>query len=593
MATESAKLSLAVMHKHPFLDLFRYIKHLNVDIEAGAARMETAITAIFADTRVASDLRSSHPDDFKIDFYEILEPLRPRFSLKKVKVRKAHQTKHLYESRVHTRFLEEECKALRDNDMLRAVKKPDQLLVILCALPGSRPMRCGDVWTRVNRYREAIASAAQKRTHPSLEARHERLCLSQVRSRIDAVYNGPFWTFKRVMAESENTRFTPEELRHAVSFITECNQRFDRKADRVTAMQGLAEAVHPEILTPRTLVSPGGQFAPDGVVYAGEATMDGRRPIVCMTEIITQSDGLSYDITFKAEQDYLAYCCSKEAGIFRQVSSCACLLVSISGSNITVNGALLTDRIISHWLCFFSCSMGFLAAGDEGPIRRVAALFRALRAALEELDAYYAKIAHEYQAKALAEPLALASSPAPAAGPAQQSAYIGPHFRTFSMDGKEVKLTYTGRSREVPSVAAYTAYAEVSEVNGGGAKEEVVVLFMMTCAPDVHRLLANPAVVPGAPRLWLCEWVESTASYVIVMDRIDDEEAKGAILTLRDFARLHQKAKDLFKLDMLFGERRDPYVLTRKENGLLLVDFDCSKEARRLRYFCTPEATSV
>ncbi|KAL7278908.1 hypothetical protein ACG7TL_006739 [Trametes sanguinea] len=626
---ELAKSSVVVMHKHPFMELFRYIKTLDLDLHAASLTTTALTAAVFADACIVTELKSSDEGDFAIDFYEMPEPVReeesptsadmqefmaafrpidviremiePRSST--VEDLALKRTREDFESRVNWSFLQNECKYLREDPVLKrvTVENPYNLLVVICPLPTSKCMERGDIWARVNEHREAIAARAQKRTHPSLEARNDRLYHAQVPSRIDAVYNGrgesmnapphfhPAWSAltlpKRRDTDKRPQQFSPQELAVANSLISKRPRYVDQKADLITAMQGLTNTVHADLFTPRTLNSPGGQFAPDGVVYGGLPTADGRRPIICITEVLTGCIGAEE----KAQQAYLAYYCSKEAAIFRQVSSCPCLLFCVMGTHMVVSGAMFSDRVLSCHLDYITVSnpVHFLR-GYDSTLERTATFLRAIRASLQDLDAYYTRIADEYQAKALAEhPTtdAILALTEPITQPNSHSeSYIGPHFRTFEKDGRQINLTYTGRTREAPGVAAYYAYATFADnVSSCTDTQEVYVLFLVRPPAKVHQLLANPAIRPGVARLWLFEWVESAGSFVVVIDRFDHEGPQHGDCTtvLQDFVALEEmsRSEDLEDSDIPFRMGRDSYILSN--NGMLLIDFDTNEDSAR------------
>ncbi|CDO71793.1 hypothetical protein BN946_scf184939.g17 [Trametes cinnabarina] len=630
------KASLVVMHKHPFIDLFRYVKRLDIELDANRTTIANLTANVFADACIVSELRSSNAGDFNVNFFEIPESVQEEYSRRIAfsemlgmkgpidLIREVIEPRTCgvedpalkkeiegYESRINWPFLEQKCNALREGSALQNIKDPRNLIVVLY-LPRSKPVEPGSIWAQVNEYREAIAAAAQRRIHPTLEATNERLCRTQQPNRVDAIYNGrgesmrppnifhtSFSTFQRMMENPEETapsaKVSSKELNAARRFTQNCMRTYEKRTDRIAAMQDMADAIHQDLFTPSTLNSPGGQFAPDGVVYGGLPTVDGRRPIMCITEVLTDWNATDGDPIEKAQQAYLAYYCSKEGSIFRQVSSCPCLLLCIIGGQLMVLGALFADRVVAYHLDnVISMERRVLWDPSVDIVGRIARFFRAFRATLQDLDAYYAGIAEEYRDKALAQlplPQSITMSPHSTAQSAvKPQSYVGPHFRTFKTNGQQVHLTYTGRIRTVPKAAAYNALATISGGDDAqGDAREVVVLFLVHCATEVHRLLANPTIVPDAPRLWFMEWVESADSIVVVMDRVD----QGA-MALAEFLALEQKARaqqeDERRRDVLVGESWGPYILRRRsKEQLLLIDFDNTEEARTLRLPQRPE----
>ena len=96
------------------------------------------------------------------------------------------------------------------------------------------------------------------------------------------------------------------------------------------------------------------------------------------------------------------------------------------------------------------------------------------------------------------------------------------------------------------------------------------------------------SVVRNTPRIRFCEWAQSAASFVVVMDSIavvaDSavRDTAGPRLTLSDFVRLRETAGKEKASDIVLGKRANSYaVLARGEDkGPLLVDFD----VRTVRY---------
>ncbi|KAI0661870.1 hypothetical protein C8Q70DRAFT_932144 [Cubamyces menziesii] len=345
------------------------------------------------------------------------------------------------------------------------------------------------------------------------------------------------------------------------------------------ALEVTFERIHTsQLRNPTILCSPGGQFSPDGVVFAGEPTVDDRRPIMCITEPLTKWDMDKVNPEFKAKQDYLALdlYCSNEAAIFHQVSSCPCLLVCIAHERIVVKGAVFGDRIISYLLQPGMTSLNptllSFFSNDEG-VFLIATFIRAF------LGGSPSTSSRTYKTKASAVTVDDGDDGPPSA--ACEDVFIGPHLDTFEMDGKRVKLRYTGHVRDEPKTAAFTAVVQVHW--NADIKQDVVALFTPNAAPDMHGLLMDKSVARGTPRIWFCEWVESAASFVVVMESIAvvTESAAGYTaglhLTLSDFARLRETAGKEKASDIVLGKSANSYVLARGEDKApLLVDFDTS-----------------
>ncbi|KAJ8456387.1 hypothetical protein ONZ51_g12155 [Trametes cubensis] len=291
---------------------------------------------------------------------------------------------------------------------------------------------------------------------------------------------------------------------------------------------------------------------------------------MCITEVLTKWDMDKVDPEFKAKQDYLAFYMAliRQPSSATEVPSCPCLLLSIAHERVVVKGALCGDRLISHLLQRLShCNL-------HPRLSR--------RLALDKLAEYYAHISAAYQTKASAATVDDGDDGPPSA--ACEDLSIGPHFDIFEMDDKRVKLRYARHVRDEPKTAAFSAVVQVHW--NADIKQDVVVLFTPNAAPDMHGLLMYNSVARGTPRIWFCEWVESAASFVVVMDSIAvvTESAAGYTaglhLTLSDFARLRETAGREKASDML-GKSANSYVLARGEDKApLLVDFD----VRTVRY---------
>ncbi|KAH9885768.1 hypothetical protein C8Q73DRAFT_669357 [Cubamyces lactineus] len=514
MAFHASRVDL---QRHPFIDMFRFVKRLVVKLDVASdlncvllyggrhlnvsTQTSLKLKVMGLDDVKAEDMRKFYDESFTIGYLE--------------------------DSTYSTR--------LQGNMRLRVedVENPDRLPAVLCiALHhmenqllaqgvyfarslegfGAHAARlCVDTSPDAStpstlEHREAIAAAAKRRTLPALEATLEQMRLSQ--AHIEQARDAKF----RATKPRRLPRWCPdwEVLRTAGRAVS---KRF----------KVWTQWTHPE---------------------------------------------------FETEQDYLAFYCSKEAAIFRQASSCPCLLLSITHKRIIVNGALFGYRIISHTLdetITLSQTLLNLFHNDNEGIYLVASFICALRAVLDELAGYYARISAAYQTKAIVTALH------------DPSNYIEPHFDTFEMGDRRMKPRYTGRVQKEPKTAALTAIAQVPDAD---TEQDVVVLFMPSTVPDMSRLLTNKWVGPDAPRLWFCEWVQSTMTFVVVMGRIavvkeGAKDAAGPILIFSDFIRLHETAEKQKTSSIVLGKRANAYVLTRGQDGEpLLMGFDCSDNAR-------------
>lgn len=118
-----------------------------------------------------------------------------------------------------------------------------------------------------------------------------------------------------------------------------------------------------------------------------------------------------------------------------------------------------------------------------------------------------------------------------------------------------------------------------------GTLTPVVVKFTPKYCRDAHALCADAGL---APKIWFCQRLDDVGGlYIVVMDYVnscEDEtirEYPGAVVALRQAVRL------LHRNDLVFGDLREPNVLvTGKDEGMMLVDFDwCGREGEA-RYPC-------
>ncbi len=232
----------------------------------------------------------------------------------------------------------------------------------------------------------------------------------------------------------------------------------------------------------------------------------------------------------------------RQADVYRKVSCYPCLLISVIDTLLVVQGAVFTDRVIAARLSAttFASNIVFgmpvLQGSFEQTVFRIARVFRALRTTLAELDAHYDAVAPAYR-DAIAHGLQAGTRLGAAVSPAQM-ARTETTLLTFPLgEDRGLLLWY----------------------------------------------LRSIRLVPGAPRLWYTGREEGVGHWVVVLE--DPAVLNRCALTLLDYARLLDRAPKLRGRELLLGEMRDPYVVAQAEGGgLLLVDFELSEEARRVRY---------
>lgn len=275
--------------------------------------------------------------------------------------------------------------------------------------------------------------------------------------------------------------------------------------------------------------------------------------------------------------------------MYRKVSYCPCLLISIIDTLLVVQGAVFTDRVVATHLSAttFASNIAFgmpvLQGSFDQTVFRIARLFRALRTTLAELDTHYAAVAPAYR-DAIADGLQAGTRLGAAASPAQMARTVPP-LRTFPLGGEggDVLLWYLRSIRLAALPDSPVLLHEAFACPPGDDRASVIVMYTPACIPEAFRLLTDEAVVPGAPRLWYTGREEDIGHWVIVLE--DPAVLNRCALTLLDFARLLDRAPKLRGRELLLGEMRDPYVVAQTEDGgPVLVDFELSEEARRVRY---------
>ncbi|KAI9069720.1 hypothetical protein FKP32DRAFT_1616800 [Trametes sanguinea] len=437
------------------------------------------------------------------------------------------------------------------------------------------------------KHRETIAKAARSRKSPSAEAQLSQLRATQVRSAVDAIYNGrpfdllgvpvtiyssAFTHFLRVM-EDDNLEFSPEQLKAIRELIRVSVDFHTDEATRVDRMAGLTQLIlgHSMLDVSWSELSPG-LIKLDGVV---EARVEGFTEMAsiwrCIVEVKNEVGEGWCDPIAQAEQCYKAFYSSEQVQRIRAACCCPCLLIGIAGPRIIVSGAVFANTLLVQELSDYRSSVPRPTLSKRSmfdqQVYETGRLFRAIKTALDDLGTFY-------------DSLKLPALPRHRSRP---PAYIGPQFTRFEMDGQAVTLTYTGRlSNEYPFQAVFTA---IALVEGSDTTHDVVVKFTHNYCEEGHRLLADHRTPEGAPRplaprLWHCSENADVGMYVVVMDWIGDTEERT--MTKDDHAMLREAIALLHGRNLVFGDLREPNVLLIKGGGLMLIDFD----------WCGPEGTA-
>lgn len=212
-------------------------------------------------------------------------------------------------------------------------------------------------------------------------------------------------------------------------------------------------------------------------------------------------------------------------------------------------------------------------------IHEIARLFRALNAAVDTLDRYYADLTIASASPEQTRSIGLGHQPGGSDIPITPSPFIGPLFDSFVHPGRgSVRLTYQRRvtSSLEPSRYFFEALACCSSDLGSGQEARVAVKFMPNYCGEAHKLLAS--MTPRrAPEVWYCERVESVGDMWVVVTSLVTER-RNQTLRKTDVNVLRDSIRVLHDAGFVFGDLRKPsFVLA--EEGPLLVDFDwCGKD---------------
>ncbi|EIW56260.1 uncharacterized protein TRAVEDRAFT_49099 [Trametes versicolor FP-101664 SS1] len=594
--------SWAVIHRHPHMEAYKYIKNI-AHADSAPDSLHALSATIFADKDVTGALGSEDGNDFAVELFEL-----PKVPPCPAEVPPAEKRER-YEKAICSLYLRRECTPLSVEGWSEGTGKTKCVLVVLCPRPG---VPLCPAWVSFELHRDKIASAARKRRDPSVETRLSRVVKSQQPDRIDAVYNGrpyelappeyvtdccpAFATYVSIM-EGEQPEFTAEELRTARDLVLAGMRPSDDPVKALAAAMTLG--VHRQVFARHTLRTQraSAAFTPDGVVFAGMPARDGSQPVMGITEVATKANSRGHLFEMQGQLDYLAFYCSEEADVYRKVSYCPCLLISVIDTLLVVQGAVFTDRVVAAHLSAttFASNIAFgmpvLQGSLDQTVFRIGRLFRALRSTLAELDVHYTAVAPAYR-DAIAGELQAETRLSAAVSPAQMARTTTPLFKFPLGEGGEVLLWYLRSIRlaALPDspVLLHEAFARPPE----GDQTSVIVMYTPACIPEAFRLLTDEAVVPGAPRLWYSGREEGVGHWVVVLE--DPAVLNRCALTLLDYARLLDRAPKLRGRELLLGEMRDPYVAAQAEDGgLLLVDFELSEEARRVRYHWESKETAA
>ena len=215
--------------------------------------------------------------------------------------------------------------------------------------------------TRSPAHREAIARAAQHRESPSAGATISARKQTQVRSKVDAVYNyrplelAPppiaiyhpvFTNFRRTLAELEDSELTPDELDHARKFVEAAVDLHVTQDQRIMALHPIMyDAIHPDFLREITIKLDNRNIRPDGHVVSAKAP-NGYEPVVAFEEAKVEPGAGNSDPIARCECDFVAVVSSDVVRPFRQISIHASLICPVPRPRMS--GTLVVVRRCSR-----------------------------------------------------------------------------------------------------------------------------------------------------------------------------------------------------------------------------------------------------
>ncbi|THV06215.1 hypothetical protein K435DRAFT_744024 [Dendrothele bispora CBS 962.96] len=429
--------------------------------------------------------------------------------------------------------------------------------------------------------RQYILEAAAERENPSTDAKLENFRDVQNNDQPDALYNHrpleltapPITIYHPVFSEficsmsvpTEGLEFTHEELDTAVSLIIAGCHIYENESARRQGIYAALEGFvvnspidyHDEKNIRRS-------FTPDAFLRVSCSEMPGNVGAYSVIHEVENEigEGASDPIT-QAECDYKALVTSKEYASIRDACCCPAFLIGIAGPNLTVSGAVFTDRLISQRLTDYIYLGPLPTDGSQSSpldkrVRKVAQLLRAMKKTTAELKAFYSKLTPRLE---------------------DGGYHFPPHFNKYSVGQDNFQIKYLERLNG-GSLGKAVYKAEEKNITSG-ATREVAVKFAYSYGKKGHELLASGGF---APSLRYCNRVESVAGmFVVVMDWVTGEHVPkvkdvGMIQSLREAVELLQKH------GLVFGDLRAPNVLVKPEKTIMLVDFDWCGPAGAARY---------
>ncbi|KAF9496469.1 hypothetical protein BDN71DRAFT_1505770 [Pleurotus eryngii] len=442
--------------------------------------------------------------------------------------------------------------------------------------------------------RDAVAQSGRQRDPPSTGAKSCNLVPAQQVNQPAAafnyrpqeltpsplsLYNPAFATFRRGMANlTKNFKFSKEEVERATDFIVISSKYYVDENARMTALRQCSLFPTPErsqsawctseIQTNATIIKP------DGNIPLALAV----RIVICFLELKNGGGDGGCDPNEQVQLDFIKVVSSDQYAPVRSVSCCPTFLVSLSGSQLAIWGAVFAER-------FFFEPLAFLHVGpqpvctDRSPsetgVREVAKVLRLLNDALDELTSYYKTLpipppvhVSSYGKKIRSGKHANSTTTSRISS---SHAARFPHWTSFKIGANKATLTYTRRLAGDTDFERTVFLAKMTSESISPSVRDVVVKFTYRYSEDGHRLLADKNL---APTLYHCAYEETVGMWVVVMDVVEGGTArKGNKLNIEQGKSLRHAVGLLHAKGLVFGDLREPNVIV-KPDTICLIDFE-------------------
>lgn len=255
------------------------------------------------------------------------------------------------------------------------------------------------------------------------------------------------------------------------------------------------------------------------------------------------------------------------------------ILIAATANRLEIAVAVSIGQIYVTRLLVLDLSFGFCASEN---IIRLARVFKAVRCAFENLDAYYENLANTLPQKLSC----LYPKPSSADGrPLPKLTY----HKFLARNGQPTSaLVDLGKV----NAAMYIATLE-TEVEGKVVEKKAIVKFTGRYNAEAHYLLAEARL---APKLYHCSRVVGSL-FMVVMEHVNgmsvwqlqkDKQPIPAIVG----SQVEEAVRIIHNAGIVFGDLREPNILyvppgDSSEERVVLVDFDWPGEDGKSRYPAT------